>query len=99
MPYAPCSLRAYHVYVVRLDPKFDRSAVFQKLRASGIGVNVHYIPAQLHPFYRNQFGTETGLCPVAEKAYERILSLPLFPKMIESDVDGVILAIKNILNY
>jgi len=99
MLHALWSTHAYHLYVVRLDLKFDRSAVFQELRASGIGVNVHYIPVHLHPFYQNQFGTGKGLCPIAERAYEKVLSIPLFPEMIESDVEDVILAIKNILNY
>ena len=64
---------AYHLYVIRLDPKelqATRAQIFAALRAEGIGVNVHYIPVHLHPFYREQFGTGLGLCPMAEEAYE-----------------------------
>lgn len=84
---------AYHLYVVRVEA--DRTAVFRALRADGIGVNVHYIPVHLHPFYRRRFGTGPGLCPVAEAAYERILSLPIFPQMTEKDQDTVIASARN----
>jgi perosamine synthetase len=90
---------AYHLYVVRLDPGrlgVDRAAVFARLRESGIGVNVHYVPAHLHPFYRERFGTGPGLCPVAEAAYERILSLPVFPQMTDSDVERVVAELKGL---
>jgi perosamine synthetase len=84
---------AYHLYVIRLcleGTALDRSMVFKKMRDAGIGVNVHYIPVHLHPFYRKRFGTKPGLCPVAEDAYERIISLPLFPAMSDDDVGTVI---------
>ena len=53
-------------------------------------MNVHYIPVHLHPFYRNTFGTGPGMCPTAEAAYEQILSLPIFPGMMDKDVERVI---------
>jgi perosamine synthetase len=68
----------------------DRQESFRKLRERGIGANVHYIPVHLHPFYRRRFGTGPGLCPVAEAAYEQILSLPMFPRMTDADVERVI---------
>lgn len=88
---------AYHLYVVQLDLaklRTDRSTVFQKLRAMRIGVNVHYIPVHLHPFYRKTFRTKPGLCPVAEAAHEKILSLPIFPAMKDQDVMDVIAAVR-----
>jgi perosamine synthetase len=88
---------AYHLYVVRLDAHalgMDRSAVFAQLREQGILVNVHYVPVHLHPFYRRQFGTRPGQCPVAEAAYEHVLSLPMFPRMSDGDVTRVIDALK-----
>jgi perosamine synthetase len=91
---------AYHLYVVRIDPglvKAPRSAVFPALRAEGIGVNVHYIPVHLHPFYRNGYGTGPGMCPVAEAAYEQILSLPIFPAMKEQDIGDVIHAVEKVV--
>jgi perosamine synthetase len=82
---------AYHLYVIKLRG-VERDKVFGSLRAAGIGVNVHYIPVHLHPFYRKRFGTKKGMCPVAETAYERILSLPMFPAMTDEDVDMVVSA-------
>jgi perosamine synthetase len=88
---------AYHLYVVQLNfatLSADRSMVFQRLREMGIGVNVHYIPVHLQPFYRKKFRTESGLCPIAETAYEKILSLPIFPAMNDRDARAVVAAVK-----
>jgi perosamine synthetase len=79
---------AYHLYVVCLQDK--RSELFAAMRNSGIGVNVHYIPVHLHPYYRKLLGTSKGLCPVAENAYEHIMSLPMFPDMKDEEVSYVI---------
>ena len=90
----------YHLYVVRLDRDdafVDRSVVFHSLREAGIGVNVHYIPVHLHPFYRDRFGTHAGLCPVAEEAYERIISIPMYPLLKRAEQDYIIETIRNIL--
>ncbi len=90
---------AYHLYVVQLDLKrlrASRAQVFAALRAEGIGVNVHYIPVHLHPYYREHQGTAAGLCPRAEAAYERILSLPMFPLMTDQDVKDVIEAVHKV---
>jgi len=90
----------YHLYVIQLDLTqlhTTREKVFTALRDLGIGVNVHYIPVHLHPFYRKHFGTGPGLCPVAESAYERILSLPIFPRMTDNDVDVVIAAVGKVV--
>ena len=90
---------AYHLYVVRwnLDElSADRDTLFGALRAEGIGVNVHYIPVYLHPFYRSRFGLSPGLCPVAESAYERIMTLPIFPRMTDADVDDVVIAVRKV---
>jgi perosamine synthetase len=78
---------AYHLYVIKVPG--DRQAVFTRLREANIGANVHYIPVHLHPFYRQRFGYGPGLCPVAEAAYEQILSLPMYPAMTDEDVDYV----------
>ncbi|HEV3446649.1 MAG TPA: UDP-4-amino-4,6-dideoxy-N-acetyl-beta-L-altrosamine transaminase [Gemmataceae bacterium] len=91
---------AYHLYVVRLDLKGlgkSRAEAFRSLRAAAIGVNVHYVPVHLHPFYRERFGTVPGLCPVAEAAYEQILSLPIFPRMLDRDVDQVLAALRQLV--
>lgn len=90
---------AYHLYVIRLDLErltADRDTFFRALRAEGIGANVHYIPVHLHPFYREHLGTGPGLCPHAEHAYERILTLPLFHAMSDGDVQDVIEAVEKL---
>lgn len=92
---------AYHLYVVRLEREYlrvERADVFKALRERGIGVNVHYIPVHLHPFYREKFDTSPGLCSVAEAAYEEILSLPIFPRMIEDDVNTVVRCLVEVIN-
>lgn len=92
------AFHSYHLYVVKISAEKSRDKVFSSLRELGIGVNVHYIPVHLHPFYRNNFGTSLGLCPVAEAAYERILSLPIFPAMTNDDVSRVIATVKELIN-
>ena len=89
---------AYHLYVVKVDTNImSRSKLFSSLRQKGIGVNVHYIPVHLHPFYQEKFGTRKGLCPVAEVAYERIISLPIFGTMTDEQVTVVIKAVTDLL--
>jgi perosamine synthetase len=91
---------AFHLYVLRLEfesLRVGRAEIFAALRAEGIGVNVHYIPVHLHPYYRERFGTGAGLCPVAEDTYERILTLPVWPGMTDQDVDDVITAVGKVL--
>lgn len=95
----PGILHAYHLYVVRLDNILigkSRMEIFHRMRAMGIGVNVHYIPVHLHPFYKQKFNTHKGVCPVAEEAYERIISLPMFPGLSEKQVNYIIEEIKKI---
>lgn len=84
---------AWHLYVVRtLGP---RDQIFADLRGAGLGVNVHYVPVHLHPYYRRTFGTGPGLCPVAEAAYQQILSLPMYPALTDADVDRVVTTVRS----
>lgn len=86
----------YHLYVVQVSGQGglqNRTELFTVLRERGIGVNVHYIPLNLHPFYQQQVNAQKGQCPVAETAYENILSLPIFPSMSDADVQYVISSI------
>jgi perosamine synthetase len=90
---------AWHLYVVRLESELLRSGrkeVFQALRGENIGVNVHYIPVPHHPYYRS-LGYEPGTWPVSESAYERMLSLPIFPGMTDGDVDDVVAAVRKVI--
>ncbi|MGA2374028.1 MAG: UDP-4-amino-4,6-dideoxy-N-acetyl-beta-L-altrosamine transaminase [Candidatus Sulfotelmatobacter sp.] len=90
---------AWHLYPARINPsqlKRDRAHVFRALRAENIGVNVHYIPVHLHPYYRDRFGYRGGEYPVAETAYEQLISLPMFHAMTEQDVEDVIAAVSKV---
>jgi len=87
-----------HLYVIRV-PADRRAAIFAGLREAGIGVNVHYIPIHLHPFYRERFGTGPGLCPVAESAYEEIISLPIYPGMTGKDIHAVINCLQELMSH
>jgi len=90
---------AYHLYVIQLDLEqlsVGRTEFYKALWAEGIGVNVHYIPVHLHPYYRERLGTGPGLCPVAESAYEQIISLPVFPKMTDADANDVVEAVSKV---
>ncbi|MEO3879213.1 UDP-4-amino-4,6-dideoxy-N-acetyl-beta-L-altrosamine transaminase [Rheinheimera fenheensis] len=74
------NISAWHLFIVRLDDKSKRQAVFNGLRDAGIGVNVHYIPIHTQPYYQ-QLGFDWGDLPVAEDFYERIISLPMYPEL------------------
>jgi perosamine synthetase len=90
---------AWHLYPVRVRPPIDRAAVFAALRAEGLGVNVHYIPVHLHPYYRNRFGYRGGEFPVAERAYEQLISLPMFHGMSDQDIEDVTTAVSKVMDY
>ena len=93
---------AWHLYPIRLDLAkltVDRAQVFRALRAENIGVNVHYIPVHFHPYYRERFGDRRGEFPVAEAAYERLISLPMFHAMTDQDVEDVIAAVRKVVGY
>jgi perosamine synthetase len=97
----PTASHAFHLFVVRLDTArltCDRATMFAALHREGIGVNVHYIPVHLHPYYRQRFGTGRGLCPAAEAAYDEIVTLPLFPAMTDRDVQDVIEAVTKVVH-
>lgn len=78
---------AYHLYVVRVA---NRDEVFTGLREAGILAQVHYIPVHLHPYYQSNLGTAKGDCPVAEAAYEEIISIPMFPDLTDDELDYVV---------
>jgi len=92
----------YHLYVILLNLdrlKVNRRQVFDALRAENIGVHVHYIPLHLQPYYKKKFGYKKGDFPVAEDYYDRTLTLPIFPKMDDKDIDDVIKAVKKVICY
>lgn len=92
---------SWHLYIIRLKLnklKASRLEIFEALQQQNIGVNVHYIPVYFHPYYR-QLGYKKGICPNAEKLYEEMITLPLFPAMSEEDVNDVIKAVKRTIDY
>ena len=94
---------AWHLFPIGIRPErlsAGRAEVFRALRAENLGVNVHYVPVHMHPYYRDRFGYRGGEYPVAEDAYERLISLPMFHSMTARDVEDVIHAVhKVIANY
>lgn len=79
---------AWHLYPIRIKDG-RRREVFDTLRSRGIGVQVHYLPIHLHPYF-SDLGYQRGMCPVAESAYEELISIPLFPDLTEDMQDRVV---------
>lgn len=90
------SYSGFHLYVIQLDDAAQHREVFEGLRAKGIGVNLHYIPVHLQPYYR-ALGFGAGDFPAAENYYSRAISLPLFPTMTEAQQDEVVGAVKAVV--
>ncbi|NBS03192.1 MAG: UDP-4-amino-4,6-dideoxy-N-acetyl-beta-L-altrosamine transaminase, partial [Rhizobiales bacterium] len=96
----PNGKSAFHLYPVTLKLEHvpqGRAAVFDALRKAGVGVNVHYIPVHLQPYYRD-LGFKRGDYPLAEAYYEAALTLPLFASMTDHQQDEVVSALSVILN-
>ncbi|MEE1920387.1 UDP-4-amino-4,6-dideoxy-N-acetyl-beta-L-altrosamine transaminase [Pseudomonas sp. 148P] len=89
---------AWHLYVVRLQPHLEsrHRAIFQALRDNGIGVNLHYIPIHLQPYYR-ELGFAEGDFPEAERYYRQAISLPLFPDLSDAQQDQVVDTLRRVL--
>jgi len=91
---------AWHLYPIRLQLEglsTGRGEIVRALRAENIGVNVHYIPVHTHPYYRERFGYKGGECAVAEDAYQRLISLPMFHGMTDQDVEDVVKAVVKVV--
>jgi len=88
---------AWHLYILKVsrDSGISRDNLIETLRQRGIGTSVHYIPLHLMPYYRDRYSFSPGDFPNAMDTYSRCLSLPIYPKMDESQVDRVIQAVKN----
>lgn len=92
---------AWHLYPIRLNLEMlaaGRAEIFGALRAENIGVNVHYIPVHQHPYYRERFKSQESY-PVAENAYERLISLPMFHGMTDRDVDDAVHAVQKVVRH
>lgn len=91
-----------HLYIIRLDLdklKCSRKEFFDAMSYENIQCQIHYVPVYWFPYYKH-LGYEKGICPVAEEIYKGIVSIPLYPKMSDQDVEDVIHAVKKIIdNY
>jgi dTDP-4-amino-4,6-dideoxygalactose transaminase len=96
----PYGTHAWHLYVLELNrPALEggRDEVIRALGENGVGTSVHFIPLHLHPAYQAAFGYRRGACPVAERVFQRVLSLPIYPRMSDADVTRVIEAVRSTL--
>jgi dTDP-4-amino-4,6-dideoxygalactose transaminase len=96
----PGTTHAWHLYVIRLRPerlRIDRDAFIVQMKERGIGTSVHFIPIHHHPYYREQYGWAPGDFPVADGAFETMVSLPLYTRMTEAEVDRVASAVEDII--
>lgn len=96
----PKKEHAWHLYVIQLELDrltINRREFIEALREKNIGSSVHFIPLHLHPFYRQTFGYRPADFPKAADAYQRIVSLPIYPNMTDADVDDVIEAVRSIV--
>ncbi|HUM41304.1 MAG TPA: DegT/DnrJ/EryC1/StrS family aminotransferase, partial [Nitrospira sp.] len=91
---------AWHLYVIQLDParlRITREAFIERLQQQQIGCSVHFIPLHLHPYYRNAWGYNPEQFPVASRAFQKMVSLPLYSKMSEMDIHRTIAAVREIV--
>ena len=99
-PTAPAGDRhSWHLYVVRLsdEAKVPRDEFIERLFKLGIGVSVHYIPLHLQPYWRDRYGLKPEQFPHSQRAYERMVSLPLYTRMTDADADRVCAAVREAL--
>lgn len=91
---------AYHLYVIIVKTeslKAGRDTIMNAIQAEGIGIGIHFRTIHIHPYYKRRFGFSKGDYPNAEYASERVISLPLYPRMEEKDVRRVIKIVKKII--
>lgn len=86
---SPEAHSSWHLYMLGLR-SLDRKQVFEKLRDRGLGVNVHYIPVHMQPYYQERFSYMEGEFPIAEAYYRAAITLPLFPSMSDDDIQYVV---------
>ncbi len=89
----------WHLYMIQFDTNLiskSRKEIFNEMRSRNIGVHVHYIPVYWHPYYK-ELGYKKGQCPNAEKWYEQAMTLPIFPEMIDEDVEEIVEILKEVV--
>lgn len=90
---------SWHLYVLRLSEELEmeRDVFIERLYAAGIGCSVHYIPLHLHPYWRDRYGLRPEQFPHSQKAFERMVSIPLYTAMTDADVQRVIRTVREIV--
>ncbi|MBL4601472.1 MAG: DegT/DnrJ/EryC1/StrS family aminotransferase [Emcibacteraceae bacterium] len=96
IPYqTPEYLSARHLYIIKINNAKNHQHVFEGMREYGIGVNIHYIPVHLQPYYK-KMGHKTGDYPIAERHYSKAISIPLYTQLEHSQQDKVLRALKEL---
>jgi dTDP-4-amino-4,6-dideoxygalactose transaminase len=99
---APENKNAYYLYVLVIrteDLKADRDQIMNAVQAEGVGIGIHFRNIAQHPYYKDKYGYKTGSLPEAEYVSDRVLSIPLFPAMTESEADSVIEAVTKVIEH
>jgi perosamine synthetase len=97
---SPDVRHAWHLYVIQIDTRqltIDRNRFIQRLNEAGIGTSVHYLPLHMHPFYRERYGYRPEDLPVARQAYDRMMSLPIYPRLTDDEVAYVAETVRRIV--
>lgn len=96
----PEDTHSWHLYVIQLELEklsIDRDAFIEKMAEKGIGTSVHFIPLHIHPYWRDQYGLKPEDFPVAYDCFRRAVSLPIYSKMTDGDVERVVTAVKDVI--
>ena len=97
---APGIEHSWHLYVIQLDLerlRISRNGFIEALKKAGVGTSVHFIPLHLHPYYRSRFGFTPADFPVGSDAFERVVSLPIYPRMADADIRQVIESVRTVV--
>ncbi len=100
LPAKSTDHHAWHLYPVQLDlerSKISRDRFIEIMYAAGIGVSVHFIPLHFHPYWRDRYQLKPEDYPIASEVFQRIVSLPIYPKMTDADIERVIAAVRKTL--
>jgi dTDP-4-amino-4,6-dideoxygalactose transaminase len=91
-------LHAWHLYALRLgdEVRIGRDRFIERLFDAGVGCSVHYIPLHLHPYWRDRYGLRAAMFPHSQHAFERLLSLPIYTRMTDADVQRVVDAVRTV---
>jgi UDP-4-amino-4,6-dideoxy-N-acetyl-beta-L-altrosamine transaminase len=88
---------SWHLYYIQIKKSKERRYIFEKLRKNNIGCQVHYIPVYFHPYYQ-KLGYNICKCSNAEKFYNKAISIPIYPSMLNEDINYIIKILKEELN-